>query len=131
LGDANSDGLVSSTDALIILSADVGMNTSQFCPMNCGDVNGDGYVTSSDALIILSYDVGHGCAVPDRTAWMSIQRNSARGVQSMTGESQYVDIDPREQRHEVHAGQGQWRATRISSGEMPAASDPLWLQSEV
>jgi hypothetical protein len=58
LGGVNSDGLVNSTDALIILSADVGLNTSAFCPMNCGDVNADGLVNSTDALIILSYDVG-------------------------------------------------------------------------
>jgi hypothetical protein len=58
LGDVNGDELVDSTDALIILSADVGVNTSQFCPMNCGDVNADGYIDSTDALIVLSYDVG-------------------------------------------------------------------------
>ena len=58
LGGVNGDGAVNSTDALIILSADVGINTSQFCPMNCGDVNADGLVNSTDALIILSYDVG-------------------------------------------------------------------------
>jgi hypothetical protein len=64
LGGVNSDGLVNSTDALIVLSADVGMNTSAFCPMNCGDVNGDGYVDSTDALIILSYDVGMSVPFP-------------------------------------------------------------------
>jgi hypothetical protein len=58
LGGVNNDNVVNSTDALIILSADVGMDTSQFCPLNCGDVNGDGLVNSTDALIILSYDVG-------------------------------------------------------------------------
>ena len=58
LGDVNGDGVADSTDALIILSADVGMNTTSFCPMNCGDVNSDGFVDSTDALIILSYDVG-------------------------------------------------------------------------
>ena len=57
LGDVNGDGQVTSTDALIILSGDVGLNVSQFCPINCGDVNNDGFVTSTDALIILSYDV--------------------------------------------------------------------------
>jgi hypothetical protein len=62
LGDVNGDGFVNSTDALIVLSCDVGLNTSQFCPMNCGDVNSDGLVNSTDALIILSYDVG--IAVP-------------------------------------------------------------------
>lgn len=58
LGDVNGDGDVDSSDALLALSADAGMNTSQFCPMNCGDVNGDGLVNSSDALLMLSYDVG-------------------------------------------------------------------------
>jgi hypothetical protein len=64
LGDVNGDGLVNSTDALIILSADVGMNTSAYCPMNCGDVNGNGQVNSTDALIILSYDVGMSVPYP-------------------------------------------------------------------
>jgi len=58
LGDVNDDEAVDSTDALITLSADAGINTSQFCPMNCGDVNADGLVDSTDALIILSYDAG-------------------------------------------------------------------------
>jgi hypothetical protein len=58
LGDVNGDGYANSTDALIILSCDVGLNTASFCPMNCGDVNSDGLVNSTDALIILSYDVG-------------------------------------------------------------------------
>jgi hypothetical protein len=57
LGGVNGDGAVDSTDALIILSADVGINAAQYCPMNCGDVNGDGLVNSTDALIILSFDV--------------------------------------------------------------------------
>ena len=58
LGDVNADDLADSTDALIVLSADAGINTSQFCPMNCGDTNADGLVDSTDALIILSYDAG-------------------------------------------------------------------------
>jgi hypothetical protein len=64
LGDVNEDDQVTSTDALIILSADVGVNVSQFCPINCGDVNNDGVVTSTDALIILSYDVGMNVPFP-------------------------------------------------------------------
>jgi hypothetical protein len=64
LGDVNGDDTVNSTDALIILSCDVGLDTSQFCPMNCGDVNGDGLVNSTDALIILSYDVGISVPYP-------------------------------------------------------------------
>ena len=58
LGDVNHDDRVNSTDALIILSCDVGMDVSSFCPMTCGDVNEDGEVNSTDALIITSYDVG-------------------------------------------------------------------------
>jgi hypothetical protein len=63
-GDVNGDDAVNSTDALIILSCDVGINVSQFCPMNCGDANGDGLVNSTDALIILSYDVGMSVPFP-------------------------------------------------------------------
>ncbi len=58
LGDVNQDTFANSTDALIILSCDVGIDVSQFCPMDCGDTNSDGLVNSTDALIILSYDVG-------------------------------------------------------------------------
>jgi hypothetical protein len=63
-GDMNGDALVNSTDALIILSCDTGIDVSQFCPVNCGDVNGDGVVNSTDALIILSYDVGMNVPFP-------------------------------------------------------------------
>jgi uncharacterized repeat protein (TIGR02543 family) len=55
-GDINGDNVVNSTDALIILSCDAGIDVSQFCPVNCADANGDGVVNSTDALIILSYD---------------------------------------------------------------------------
>jgi hypothetical protein len=58
LGDVNGDDAVNSTDALIVLSGDVGIPITQYCPANCGDVNADGLVNSTDALIILSYDVG-------------------------------------------------------------------------
>ena len=58
LGDVDGTMTATSTDALIILSADVGINSSAYCPMNCGDVNADGFVNSADALIILSYNVG-------------------------------------------------------------------------
>jgi len=64
VGDVNGDDLVNSTDALIVLSCDVGINVSQFCPMNCGDVNDDGFINSTDALIILSYDVGISVPFP-------------------------------------------------------------------
>ncbi|MBC7250950.1 MAG: metallophosphoesterase [Anaerolineae bacterium] len=58
LGNVNDDEFVDSTDALIILSCDAGIDTSQFCPMNCGNVNADEFVNSTDALIILSYNAG-------------------------------------------------------------------------
>lgn len=61
LGDVNADGLVNSTDALIVLSYDAGMNVqNQLARINAGvgDVNRDGVTNSTDALIILSYDVG-------------------------------------------------------------------------
>jgi hypothetical protein len=58
LGDVNQDSFANSTDALIILSGDVGINISNFCPINCGDVNNDGVVNSVDALILLSADIG-------------------------------------------------------------------------
>lgn len=64
LGDVNADDAANSTDALIILSCDVGLDVSQYCPMNCGDVNSDGAVNSTDALIILSYDVGMSVSYP-------------------------------------------------------------------
>ena len=58
LGDVNGDDTVNSSDALIVLSGDVGMNISTFCPMNCADINSDGFVNSTDALAMLSFDVG-------------------------------------------------------------------------
>ncbi len=64
LGDVNGDQAVNSTDALIVLSGDVGISIAQFCPANCGDVNADGLVNSTDALIILSHDVGLSVPFP-------------------------------------------------------------------
>ena len=64
LGDVNNDGLANSTDALIVLKGDVGLDISSHCPLNCGDVNGDGFVNSTDALLILKYDVGLTIAFP-------------------------------------------------------------------
>ena len=58
LGDVNGDGNSNSSDALIVLSGDAGMDISSFCPINCGDVNSDSLVNSTDALAILSFDAG-------------------------------------------------------------------------
>lgn len=64
LGDVDQSGSVNSTDALIILSGDVGLDVAEFCPMNCGDVNADGFVNSTDALAVLSFDVGISVPFP-------------------------------------------------------------------
>ncbi len=64
LGDVNGDDAADSTDALIILSCDAGLDTAAYCPMNCGDANGDGAINSSDALIILTYDSGASVPFP-------------------------------------------------------------------
>lgn len=58
LGDVNLDGLINSSDALLVLSVDVGLPAAEYCPMNYGDVDGDGVVNSTDALIIMTYDAG-------------------------------------------------------------------------
>jgi hypothetical protein len=63
-GDINGDKSTNSTDALIILLCDAGIDISQFCPCNCGDVNGDGVINSTDALIILLYDAGMSVSYP-------------------------------------------------------------------
>jgi len=67
LGDVNRDGQADSTDALIVMSADVGTPTTAYCPLNCGDANGDGAVNSTDALIILSFDAGMSVSFPLET----------------------------------------------------------------
>jgi uncharacterized repeat protein (TIGR02543 family) len=64
LGDVDGNGLVVSTDALIVLTADAGLDTAAYCPMLCGDTNADGLVNSTDALIILSFDVGFNPPFP-------------------------------------------------------------------
>jgi hypothetical protein len=63
-GDINGDKSANSTDALIVLLCDAGIDISQFCPCNCGDVNGDGVINSTDALIILLYDAGMSVSYP-------------------------------------------------------------------
>lgn len=68
LGDVNHDELVNTTDALIVLKGDVGLDITSNCPVTCGDVNNDGFVNSTDALIILKYDVGLTISQPVGTA---------------------------------------------------------------
>jgi len=54
-GDANADGIVTATDALIALSAAVGLAECE--PVRC-DADDSGAVTASDALAILNVAVG-------------------------------------------------------------------------
>lgn len=56
-GDVNGDSLVNSADALIVLSAAVGLPVTGF-NLQAGDVDRDGLTTSRDALFILSYSIG-------------------------------------------------------------------------
>ena len=67
LGDVNGDLIANSTDALIILSGDVGFDISSYCPIYCGDVNGDGDVNSTDAIILMTYDIGITVPFPVET----------------------------------------------------------------
>lgn len=60
LGDVNGDGLVTSTDGNIILSADAGITLpaaiQEIVNNGFGDVNQDGATNATDALIVLTYD---------------------------------------------------------------------------
>ena len=62
LGDVNNDGLVNSTDALIVLSHDISLQIpaafEDRIDRGFGDIDEDVLTNSTDALIILSYDVG-------------------------------------------------------------------------
>lgn len=62
LGDVNNDGLVNSTDALIVLSHDISLPIppafQDRIDRGFGDVDEDLSTNSTDALVILSYDVG-------------------------------------------------------------------------
>ncbi len=54
-GDANGDGTISATDALLALSVAVGAGECALCIC---DVSGDGAITATDALIVLNLAVG-------------------------------------------------------------------------
>jgi hypothetical protein len=56
-GDVDGDGQVDSRDALITLSAAVGLPVSGF-NLARGDVDADGLTNSRDALLMLSYSIG-------------------------------------------------------------------------
>lgn len=56
-GDANCDGVVNSSDALLVLRCAVGRSDPEF-DHYWGDLNGDGVINSADALRILQIAVG-------------------------------------------------------------------------
>lgn len=58
LGDVNSDGHITSSDALTALQASVGKTTLTEKQTLAADVDNDKKVTSNDALLILQYSVG-------------------------------------------------------------------------
>ncbi len=58
LGDANHDGIVNSTDALLMLKHSVGSGSIGAKYMNDADMNGDAIINSTDALIALKTSVG-------------------------------------------------------------------------
>jgi len=54
-GDATSDGSVTATDALVALTAAIGL---QSCALCLCDMDGSGAVTATDALMLLQVAVG-------------------------------------------------------------------------
>ncbi len=54
-GDANADGAVSATDALIVLRASIDLET---CAAGRCDVDGNGTISATDALVVLNFSVG-------------------------------------------------------------------------
>ena len=59
-GDPDEDHTVGSRDALIALSASVGLDVSAFPESGLADVDADGTIKAKDALVMLSYAVGLG-----------------------------------------------------------------------
>jgi hypothetical protein len=58
-GDVDGDGKINSRDALIVLSAAVGLPVNGF-DLAAGDVDRDGLTNSRDALFILTWEIGLG-----------------------------------------------------------------------
>lgn len=54
-GDANGDGTITATDALMGLTAAIGLRTCALCVC---DIDGSGAVTATDALMVLKVAVG-------------------------------------------------------------------------
>jgi hypothetical protein len=64
LGDPSGDRVVNSRDALIALTAAVGLPATGF-DLPAADADADGQVTSRDALLILSYGIGISTGLAD------------------------------------------------------------------
>jgi len=92
LGDVNGDNNCNSTDALIILSYDVGLPIPPaFLAriLNCyGDVNSNGLTNSTDALIIMSFDVGIGVPFPVCSLFGGCPKETVEKEPTKTNETQ-------------------------------------------
>ena len=58
LGDLDSDGIVTASDALIVLRVGVGLRSGQTESYPAGDIDHDYLLSASDALTILRYSIG-------------------------------------------------------------------------
>lgn len=65
-GDVDMDTQVDSRDALITLSASIGLPAAGF-NLALGDVDGDALANSRDALMMLSFSIGSTISQPNRT----------------------------------------------------------------
>ena len=58
IGDANGDGKINTSDAVIILKLAAGMTQLDETQQKAADTNHDGKVNTSDAVRILKYAAG-------------------------------------------------------------------------
>lgn len=58
IGDANGDGEIDFTDAIVILKHDAGLSALTGDKLTSADANGDGEIDFVDAILILKYDSG-------------------------------------------------------------------------
>ncbi len=85
-GDVDGNGTVDSRDALIVLSAAVGLPVSGF-DLAAGDVDRDGLTTSRDALFILSWAIGLTNGFP---SYLSIGEGAPSACPGTTAPSEKV-----------------------------------------
>lgn len=58
IGDANGDGEIDFTDAIVVLKHDAGLSALTGDKLTSADANGDGEIDFVDAILILKYDSG-------------------------------------------------------------------------